>query len=115
MMNLSFVTMQLLPGPNEWLMIFLVIILLFGASKLPEIARNLGRSVSEFKKAQREAELELMEFERELREGKHTASTKRAKLEKIAKSLGIDPAGKSDDELLEEINKALSTKEKAEP
>lgn len=107
--------MQFLPGGQEWILILLLIFILFGASKLPEVARSLGKSMGEFKKAQREAEMELREFERNLREGKYTQSEKRRKLEKIAKDLGIDPEGKSDDELLEEINKALPKTEKAEP
>lgn len=37
-------------GMTEWLLIILVLVLLFGAKKIPEIARGLGRSVNEFKK-----------------------------------------------------------------
>ncbi len=102
-------------GPNEIMAILIVAFLLFGANKLPELARSLGRSMGEFKKAQREAEMELMEFEKNIREGRYTESQKRSKLEKIARDLGIDPSGKSDDELLEEINKVLPKAEKAEP
>jgi len=40
-----------LPGPFEMLVILLVALLVFGAAKLPEIGRSLGRSISEFKKA----------------------------------------------------------------
>jgi len=102
-------------GPNELLAILIIAFLLFGASKLPELARSLGRSMGEFKKAQKEAEIELREFEKELREGKYSASEKREKLEKIAKDLGINPEGKSDEELIEEINNAIPKAEKAEP
>ncbi len=112
---MNVVYMQLFPGGQEWLLILLIIFLLFGASKLPEVARSLGKSMGEFKKAQREAEMELRQFERELREGKYTKSEKREKLEKIARDLGIDPEGKTDEELLGEINKALPKTEKAEP
>lgn len=41
-------------GPSEMLLIFLVILLLFGGKKLPELARSLGRSISEFKRGQHE-------------------------------------------------------------
>ncbi len=112
---MELVKMQFLPGGQEWIVILLIILLLFGASKLPEVARSLGRSVGEFKKAQKEAEMELREFERQLREGRYSQSEKREKLEKIARQLGINPEGKSDEELLEEINKALPRTEKAEP
>lgn len=37
-------------GATELLLIVLVLILLFGAKKIPEIARGLGRSINEFKK-----------------------------------------------------------------
>ena len=39
-----------LPGGMEVVLIIFVIILLFGARKLPELARSLGKSLSEFKK-----------------------------------------------------------------
>ncbi len=41
-------------GMQELLVILVIVMLLFGAQKLPELARGLGRSVSEFKKAQNE-------------------------------------------------------------
>jgi sec-independent protein translocase protein TatA len=40
-----------MPGPMELLLIFLVILLLFGAKRLPELARGLGQSIREFKKS----------------------------------------------------------------
>ena len=43
-----------IPGGQELLIILFVILLLFGAKKLPELSRSLGRSLSEFKKGQRE-------------------------------------------------------------
>ena len=37
-------------GFGEWALILLVVLLLFGAKRVPEIARSLGQSMSEFKK-----------------------------------------------------------------
>ncbi len=44
-------------GIEVWL-IFAVVLLLFGGAKLPALARGLGQSIKEFKKAQREDEPE---------------------------------------------------------
>lgn len=38
-------------GPAELLLILAVLILLFGAKKLPQLAKGLGQSIKEFKKA----------------------------------------------------------------
>ena len=45
-------------GGPELLLILAVVLLLFGAKKLPELAKGLGRSVKEFKKASNEVEEE---------------------------------------------------------
>lgn len=39
------------PGFSEMLIIFFIIVLLFGAKKLPELARGLGKGLKEFKQA----------------------------------------------------------------
>lgn len=39
-----------MPGPLETIVILLVILLLFGAKRLPEIGRALGEGIREFKK-----------------------------------------------------------------
>jgi sec-independent protein translocase protein TatA len=52
-------TVAIIPGMQghtEVLLIIFVILLLFGAKKLPELSRSLGKSLSEFKKGQREGE-----------------------------------------------------------
>jgi sec-independent protein translocase protein TatA len=43
-------------GYQELMIILVIVLLLFGAQKLPELARGLGKSVSEFKRAQSEEE-----------------------------------------------------------
>ena len=43
-------------GYQELLIILVIVLLLFGAQKLPELARGLGKSMSEFKKVQAEDE-----------------------------------------------------------
>ena len=46
-------------GMPEMIMIFVVILLLFGAKKLPELAKGIGKSLGEFQKAKAEFEREI--------------------------------------------------------
>ena len=43
-------------SPGEMIMILAVILLLFGASKIPQLMRGLGSGITEFKKGIREGE-----------------------------------------------------------
>lgn len=40
-----------MPGGMEWLLIALVVLLLFGGKKIPELAKGLGSGIKNFKKA----------------------------------------------------------------
>lgn len=60
-MNTSLAFMNL--GPQEVIIIFVVILLLFGAKKIPELARGLGKSMGEFKKAREDFEREITKAE----------------------------------------------------
>ena len=46
-------------GFPELLVILLIVLLLFGAARLPEIARSLGKSIQEFKKGVKEIERDV--------------------------------------------------------
>ena len=46
-------------GPFELILIFLVVLLIFGAKKIPEIARGIGQGINEFKAASREITNEI--------------------------------------------------------
>jgi sec-independent protein translocase protein TatA len=52
-------------GP-EWLLIFFVVLLLFGGKKIPELMRGMGRGVSEFNNAR---ETVTKEFKQGMNEG----------------------------------------------
>lgn len=47
------------PGWPEILFILLIILVLFGAKRLPELARGLGQSLNEFRKAREELDREV--------------------------------------------------------
>lgn len=45
-------------GPLEWTIIILVLVLLFGARKIPGLARGIGKGISEFRKAMKDGKQE---------------------------------------------------------
>ena len=52
-------------GPVELILILVVVLLLFGARKLPELARGLGQSAREFKKGIAEDSKDMIEAPKE--------------------------------------------------
>jgi len=51
-------------GFPELLVILLIVLLLFGAKRLPEIARGLGKSIQEFKKGVKEIERDVNDIKK---------------------------------------------------
>ena len=56
-------------GTPELLIIMLVILLLFGSKKLPELARGIGKGMRQFRKAMEDVkeEIDLSDIDRELK------------------------------------------------
>lgn len=52
-------------GMPELLIILVILVLLFGATKIPQIARSMGKSVNEFKKGMREGDEEVKDKKEE--------------------------------------------------
>lgn len=101
-------------GPTEILLIFIVIVLLFGATKLPELARSMGQSMGEFKVGQIEAEKKYESMKGQINPPAQSADDiALTRAQRMAKNLGIDIKGKTDDQLLAEIEKKLAEMESA--
>lgn len=48
-----------MPGGTELLLLMLVVLILFGARRIPEVAQNLGKGIREFKKSIKEVQTEI--------------------------------------------------------
>ena len=87
----------------EWVIAgIFIVVLIFGAKKIPELARSMGKASVEFKRGKLEVEQELDE----MRKDGGKASKRKlsgSALRKSAKELNIDIEGKTDDELKREI------------
>lgn len=47
-----------MPGGSEWILIVLIVLLIFGGKKIPELMKGVGRGIREFKDAKDKMELE---------------------------------------------------------
>ena len=48
-----------MPGGWEWIVIILLVLVFFGAKKIPELARGLGKGIREFKDATKEIKRDI--------------------------------------------------------
>lgn len=50
-----------MPGGSEWILIILIVLLLFGGKKIPELMRGVGRGIREFNDAKSNVKSEIEE------------------------------------------------------
>ncbi|MEM4766270.1 MAG: twin-arginine translocase TatA/TatE family subunit, partial [Nitrososphaerota archaeon] len=96
----------------EWVIVAVIIIvlLLWGPSQLPKMARALGEAKKEFKKAAKEAEEMKEEVREAVRPFTETVSEAGDELLKIARELGISTEGKTREQIAEEILRVTKKK-----
>ena len=102
-------------GGTEWvIIIFVALVLILGTGKLPGAARKIGKAVNEYNRAKDGIE-EHVKGMQDAADGIPRISgpvgSEREKLEMIARSAGISPGGKSDEELRSAISKKIGQKE----
>ena len=51
-------------GPQELFWLFLIVLFIFGAKRIPEIGRSIGKGIQEFKKGMKDVETELSTSDR---------------------------------------------------
>ena len=100
---------------SEWIIIiFVALVLILGTNQLPSAAKKLGKAVNEFNKAKNEVQDQMKGISNTDLNISGPLETERQKLEMIAKSLGVNVAEKSDDELRKIISGKMGQKNKDE-
>mgnify|MGYP001264304847 FL=1 len=92
-------------GPFEIMILLAIFFLLFGAERLPKLARAAGQSKGEFHKGLKEVtgEPSTANTEADLDAG---GKTKSVEIAQKADKAGIDPSGKTAEEVEDEIAKS---------
>ncbi len=100
---------------TEWIVIIAIIaVVIFGAKKIPELARSFGRASTEYERAKLEANKELQRIRNLPSSSTTTASIQddREKLEAVAETLGINYSDKNNYELRSAIQAEIDKNSK---
>ena len=108
-------------GSLEIVFILVIVLLLFGPDKIPDLARSVGIAIAEFKKAQRAAQLsnsfDMSGFDKYNRESEERKKAEEKalfeKIKQMAEEAGIPTAGKSVEELIALISAKMDEEEQA--
>ena len=85
---------------SEWIIIiFVALVVLLGTNKLPEVTRKFGKAVGEYNKAKNGVQNQFKDLTNTNLEVTGPVENEKQKLESIAKSFGIDPSNKTEEEL----------------
>ncbi|MEW6044249.1 MAG: twin-arginine translocase TatA/TatE family subunit [Thermoproteota archaeon] len=94
---------------SEWIVIiFVALLALLGTNRLPDVTKKLGRAVGEYNKTKNEIQNQLAGTMNANLNITAPVQNERQKLEFIAKSLGIDFAGKTTEDLKQLISSKMS-------
>jgi len=93
---------------SEWIIIiFVALIVLLGTNRLPEVTKKIGKVVGEYNKAKKDVQNQFKDLTNTNLDVSGPVKDERQKLETIAKSLGVDSSGKSDEQLRELISSKI--------
>jgi len=97
---------------SEWIIIiFVALVVLLGTNRLPEVARKFGKIAGEYNKTKNEVQNQFKDVTNSNLSIAGPVENDRQKLETIAKSLEIDFANKTDDELREIISSKIGKRD----
>lgn len=81
-------------GMSEIILILVVVLVLFGGKKIPELARGLGKAQTEYKKAKEAIENEVSEFKAEVEKASKEETEKKKSVKKTPTKKAIKKASK---------------------
>lgn len=81
---MNYILLLGMPGGGELIFIVLIIIMLFGSKKIPELARGLGKGMREIKNATNDIQQEIREGAREVNNAKDFTNVEK-QVEKLIK------------------------------
>jgi sec-independent protein translocase protein TatA len=102
---------------NDWIMIAIVAMaLLLGTKRLPDATKKLARIMAQYDKTKNMVQEEIQKAKGEFNINvSGPVMSERQKLETLAKSLGVNPEGKTDDDLRNLVNAKLGGSVNAKP
>ncbi|MEX2435389.1 MAG: twin-arginine translocase TatA/TatE family subunit [Balneolaceae bacterium] len=74
-------------GGFEWVIVILVVLLLFGAKRIPDLARGLGQGIKEFRKASDDIKKEIDKGKRDIDESTRYRDEEPEKKEKVSEKV----------------------------
>ncbi|AEM39283.1 twin-arginine translocation protein, TatA/E family subunit [Pyrolobus fumarii 1A] len=98
----------------EWVIILVIVLLIFGPKKLPELARGLGQALYEFRKASQGLVEEEEKKEKEGEKESKVSKEDEELIRKLAEKMGISTEGKSIEELKKEIIEKAKSEQQSE-
>ena len=81
-MVLSTIFLFSMPGGSEWILIILIVLLMFGGKKIPELMRGVGKGMREFNDAKNNVKNEIEEGMKE-KEVRTAASAEEIRLQEL--------------------------------
>jgi len=93
---------------SEWIIIiFVALIVLLGTNRLPEVTKKLGKTIGEYNKAKTDVQNQFKDLSNSNLDVLGPVESEKQKLDTIAKSLGINSANKSEEELRSLISEKI--------
>ena len=110
---MDFMVLLFITG-QEWLIILiaLIILIIWGPSKIPELARGIGKAIREFRRGMSEIEETAQQAKQQVQQAVAAAAQPQAsqaqpqvrpEVLELARRYGIDVSGKTEEEILREV------------